>query len=157
MGISELLALTKEGICEPVPLAAGLSNEPSPVHTRSETERCAENTHENVAQTDVQQDDIDRRPKAAKLCKDKKSEAIVEDSRHQDESEAYCHHRVAGPAQPAQAGAARGTVCGAEVTAACVDDHSRERRAEGWRETCTAPPQHGRYVTLINVCPAHFL
>lgn len=61
---------------------------------------------------------------------------------------------MAGPAQPAEALGRRGVrqggrvgaeaggggggvgeraVCGAEIAAACVEDHSSERSAEGWR------------------------
>lgn len=76
------MPLTKEGIGEPVPLAAVLSNEPSPVQTRGETEGCPENAHEDVAQTDVQQDEVDGRPEGAKLCEDEKREEVAEDPRH---------------------------------------------------------------------------
>lgn len=76
------MLLTKEGIGEPVPLAAIIPNEPPPVHTGGETEGCPENAHEGVAQTDVQQDEIDGRPEGAKLCEDKKSEEVAEESRY---------------------------------------------------------------------------
>lgn len=153
------MSLTEEGIGEPVPLAAVLSDEPPPVQTRSKTEGCPESADEDVAQTDVQQDQVDGRPERAKLCEDEQREEVVEDPRHQDEAEAYCHQRVAGPAQPAgvlgrrgvpqggvgaEAGAGQGAVCGAEIATAYVDDHSSERRADargGKHESCAAPAQ----------------
>lgn len=70
------MSLTKERIGEPVPLAAVLSYEPSSVQTRRETEGSPENTHEYVAQADIQQDEIDGRPECAKLCKDEQSEEV---------------------------------------------------------------------------------
>lgn len=76
------LSLTKEGIGKPVPLAALLSNQPSPVQTRGKTEGCPESAHEDVAQTDVQQDEIDGRPEGAKLCEDEKNEEVAQDPRH---------------------------------------------------------------------------
>ncbi len=76
------MSLTKEGIGEPVPLAAVFSNEPPAVQTRGETEGRPEDAHEDVAHTDVQQDEIDGRPEGAKLCEDKEHEDVAEDSRH---------------------------------------------------------------------------
>lgn len=142
------LQLTKQGIGEAVPLTAVLSNEPPPVQARSETKGCPENAHKDVAQADVQQDEVDGRPEAAKLGEYEQSEKVAEDSRHEDEAETYCHHRVAGSAQPtrvlwrrgvprggvgAEAGAGEGAVGGAEIAAACVDDHSSEAREGSWR------------------------
>lgn len=74
--------LTKEGIGEPVPLAAVLSDEPPPVQTRSKTEGSPEKTNEDVAQADVQQDEIDGRPEGAKLRENEQSQEVVEDTRH---------------------------------------------------------------------------
>lgn len=94
---------------------------------------------------------------------------------------------MAGPAQPAEALGRRGVrqggrvgaeaggggggggeraVCGAEIAAACVEDHSSERSAEGWRggghrrAAWSAEPQcscsssarcEGRYEAVITV------
>lgn len=74
--------LTKKGIGEPVPLAAVLSDEPSAVQTRSETEWRPEHAHEDVAQADVQQDEVDGRPEGPKLREDEQREQVAEDSRH---------------------------------------------------------------------------
>lgn len=75
-------SLTEEGVGEPVPLAAVLSNEPPPVQTRCEAERGPENTDEDVAQADVQQYEVDGRPESAKLCKDEQRQEVVEDPGH---------------------------------------------------------------------------
>lgn len=76
------MSLTEQGICEPVPLASVLTDEPPPVQTRREAERRPEDAHEDVAQTDVQQDEVDGRPEGAKLCEDKNDEKVADDSRH---------------------------------------------------------------------------
>lgn len=76
------MSLTEEGIGESVPLAAALSDEPSPVQTRSETEGRPEDAHEDVAQTDVHQDEVNGRPQGAKLCEDEKNNQVAEDPRH---------------------------------------------------------------------------
>lgn len=76
------ISLTKEGIGKPVPLTAVLSYEPSSVHTGCETEGSPENAHEDVAQADIQQDEIDGCPEGAKLCEDEQSEKVGEDPCH---------------------------------------------------------------------------
>lgn len=76
------MSLTEEGIGEPVPLAAALPNEPPPVHTRSETEGRPEDAHQDVAQADVQQDEVNGRPEGAKLHEDEKDEEVAEGPRH---------------------------------------------------------------------------
>lgn len=144
------MQLTKEGVSEAVPLAAMLSDQPSTPQTRGEAERCPENAHEDVAQTDVQQDEVDGCPQGAKLCEHEEGEEVAEDPCHENEAQAYCHHRVSTPAQSsgkalgrrgaphsgvdAAADAGERAVCGADVTTAPVDDHSRERERERWEQ-----------------------
>lgn len=65
-----LTSLTKEGVGEPVPLAAVLAYEPSAVQAGGEAEGGPEHAHEEVAHADVQQDQINRRPEGAELCED---------------------------------------------------------------------------------------
>lgn len=128
--------LTKEGIGEPVPHAAPLSDHPPPLQAGSEAERRPEHAHQDVAQVDVQQDEIDGRPQGAILDEDEENEGVAEDARHQDDTEEYSHCRVAGPAQPAGALGVPGSsgvgakaedgdwaVWGAEVAVAGLDDH----------------------------------
>lgn len=76
------MSLTEEGIGERVPLAAVLPYQPSPVQARSEAEGRPEDAHEDVAQADVQQNEVDGRPEAAKLREDEKNEEVAEDARH---------------------------------------------------------------------------
>lgn len=112
--------LTKEGIGEPVPHAALLSDQPPPLQAGGEAERRPEHAHQDVAQVDVQQDEIDGRPQGAILDEDEENEGVAEDARHQDNGEEHSHHHVAAPAQPA---GALGVPGSSAVAAEAEDGH----------------------------------
>lgn len=76
------MPLTEEGVGEPVPLAPLLPDEPPAVQTGREAEGSPEDADEDVAQADVEQDEVDGRPQGAKLCEDEQDEEVAEDSRH---------------------------------------------------------------------------
>lgn len=136
------------------------------MQTGCEAERGPEEADEDVAQADVEQDEVDGRPQGAKLCEDEQDEEVAEDSRHQNEAEAYRHHRVAGPAQPAEdlrrrgvrqggrvgaeagggggGGGGERAVCGAEIAAACVEDHSSESGAQRDGEAVDTQARNGK-------------
>lgn len=128
--------LTKEGIGEAVPHAAPLSDQPAALQAGGEAERCPKHTHQDVAQIDVQQDEVDGRPQGAVLDEDQENQGVAGNARHQDGAEEHSHRRVACPAQPAGAlgvpsssgigaeaeGGGR-AVRAAEVAVAGLDDH----------------------------------
>lgn len=75
-------SLTKEGVGEPVPLTAGLSGQPPTPQARGETERGPEDADQDVAQADVEQDQVDGGPQATEPGEDQQRQAVVEGSRH---------------------------------------------------------------------------
>ena len=59
-----------------------------------ETKGGPEEAHEDVADADVQQDQVDRRPETLKLRKYHENKKIVEDAENQNKPEANCDYRV---------------------------------------------------------------
>lgn len=97
------LLLTKEGIGEPVPHATPLSNQPPPLQAGGKAEGCPKNTHQDVTQVDVQQDEIDGCPQGSILDENEENEGVAKDACHQDDTKEHSHCRVAGAAQSAGA------------------------------------------------------
>lgn len=76
------MPLTKKGIGEPVPLAAVLPDQPPSVQTGGEAEGRPEDAHQDVAQADIHQDEVNRCPEGAKLHEDEENEEVADDPRH---------------------------------------------------------------------------
>lgn len=76
------MSLTKEGIGEPVPLAAVVPDQPLSVHTRGEAEGRPEDAHQDVAQADIHQDEVNGCPEGAKLHEDEENEEVADDPCH---------------------------------------------------------------------------
>ncbi len=79
--------------------AAVVSQQPFPIETGRETEGSPKQTNQYVTHADVQQNEVYGCPQWAKPRKDEQDKQVVEESKHQNDSEADGCHRVAGPAQ----------------------------------------------------------
>lgn len=69
--------LTKAGVDEAVPAAAAGSQQPPSTNARREAECGAENTHQHVADTYVQQQHVHRRPQLLEFAKEQKDNEVV--------------------------------------------------------------------------------
>lgn len=81
--------LTKAGVDEAVPAAATAPQQPPPANTGGETESGSEQTHQHVADTDVQQHHVHRRPQLLEFAKQKKHDEVVQEAESHDEAQ---HH-----------------------------------------------------------------
>ena len=91
--------LTEEGVGETVPPAPQVPDQPSAVEAGGETKGGPEEAHQHVADADVQQDQVDRRPETMKLRKYHENKKIVEDAENKNKPEANCDHRVSSATQ----------------------------------------------------------
>ena len=82
--------LTEEGVGEPVPPAPRVSDHPPSMDAGGKTKGSPKKAHQDVADADVQQDQVDRRPETLKLCKYNENEKIVEDAENKNKPETHC-------------------------------------------------------------------
>lgn len=84
--------LTKAGVDEAVPVAAAAPQQPLPTDTGSETERGAEQTHQHVTDTDVQQHHVHRCSQLLELAKQKQHDEVVQETKSHDEAKHHGQH-----------------------------------------------------------------
>lgn len=84
--------LTKAGVDEAVPAAASGTQEPLSTNTGGETESGAEQTHQHVAHTDVQEQHVDRCSQFLEFAKEKQDNEVVQEAESHDEAQHHGQH-----------------------------------------------------------------
>lgn len=87
--------LTKEGIGEAVPHASALSYEPPSLRAGREAERSPQHAHQQVADGNVHQEQVDGRPQHLVAAEEHEHQQVVHKSEGADEAQAHSHHQVA--------------------------------------------------------------
>lgn len=98
---------TKAGVDEAVPAAAAAPQQPPPPDAGGEAERGSEQTHQHVADADVQQQHVHRRPQLLEFAKQDEHDEVVEEAEGHDEAQ---HHGQHDEARLRELGGARGGV-----------------------------------------------
>lgn len=80
---------TEAGVDESVPAAAAAPQQPPPADTGGEAQRGAEQTHQHVADADVQQQHVDGRPQLLEFAEEEQHHEVVEEAKSHDEAQ---HH-----------------------------------------------------------------
>lgn len=84
--------LTKARVDEAVPAAASSTQQPLSTNTGGETESGAEQTHQHVAHTDVQQQHVDRCSQFLEFAKEKQDNKVVQEAESHDEAQHHGQH-----------------------------------------------------------------
>lgn len=98
---------TKAGVDEAVPAAAAAAQQPPPPDAGGEAERGSEQTHQHVADADVQQQHVHRRPQLLEFAKQDEHDKVVEEAEGHDEAQ---HHGQHDEARLRELRGARGSV-----------------------------------------------
>lgn len=86
--------LTEERVCESVPHAASLSNEPPSLRAGREAERSPQYAHQQVADGNVNQQQVDGRPQHLVAAEENEHQKVVQKSERADETQAHGHHHI---------------------------------------------------------------
>lgn len=81
-----MILLTKEGVCEAVPHASSFPYEPPSLRARREAERSPQYAHQQVADGNVNQEQVDRRPQHLVAAEEQKHQQVVQESESADEA-----------------------------------------------------------------------
>lgn len=90
------LWLTKAGVDEAVPAAAAAPQQPLPANTGGETESGSEQTHQHVADADVQQHHVHRCSQLLEFAKQQEHDEVVQEAESHDEAQHHGEHDEAG-------------------------------------------------------------
>lgn len=138
--------LTKQGVCEAVPHASSFPNEPPSLRAGGEAERSPQHANQQVADGNVNQEQVDGRPQHLVAAEENEHQQVVEQSESADEAQAHSHHQIPCRTQGGPVGASplvpvpdRGTqraVCPRAAAQAHVGHDHRgpvsRRRHTGW-------------------------
>lgn len=91
---SPAFVLTAEGVGETVPNAAPFSDEPPSLRAGREAERSPQHAHEQVADGNVNQQQVDGRPQHLVTAEEHEHKQVVDQSESTDEAEAHGHDQV---------------------------------------------------------------
>lgn len=86
--------LTKEGVGEAVPHAPPVSNEPPSLRAGREAERSPQYAHQQVADGNVHQKQVDGRPQHLVAAEQHEHQQVVRKSESADEAQAHSHDKV---------------------------------------------------------------
>lgn len=89
-----LFLLTKQGVGEAVPHAAHFSYEPPSLRAGREAERSPQYAHQQVADGNVNQEQVDGRAQHLVAAEEHEHQQVVQKSESADEAEAHGHHQV---------------------------------------------------------------
>ncbi|KAF3858641.1 hypothetical protein F7725_011842 [Dissostichus mawsoni] len=135
---TEQLALcVQNGVCEAVPHASSFPYEPPSLRAGGEAERSPQHANQQVADGNVNQEQVDGRPQHLVAAEENEHQQVVEQSESADEAQAHSHHQVPCRTQGGPVGASplvpvpdRGTqraVCSRAAAQAHVGHDHRER------------------------------
>lgn len=84
--------LTKAGVDEAVPAAAAAPQQPLPANTGGETESGSEQTHQHVADTDVEQQHVHRCSQLLEFAEEQKHNEVVQKAEGHDKAQHHGEH-----------------------------------------------------------------
>lgn len=91
----EKQGLTEAGVDEAVPAAAPAAQQPPPADAGGEAERGPEQTHQHVADADVQQQHVHRSPQLLELAEQQQDDEVVQEAEGHDEAQRRGQHHEA--------------------------------------------------------------
>lgn len=96
--------LTEAGVDEAVPAAAAAPQQPPPPNAGRETQSGSEQTHQHVADADVQQQHVHRRAQFLEFAEQEQHNKVVEEAEGHDEAQHHGQHDEArrGQLRPAR-------------------------------------------------------
>lgn len=88
----KLSQLTEAGVDEAVPAAAAAPKQPPPANAGRETQSGSEQTHQHVADADVQQQHVHRRAQLLEFAEQQQHNKVVEEAEGHDEAQDHGQH-----------------------------------------------------------------
>lgn len=89
-----LFLLTKEGVGEAIPHASAFSYEPPSLRAGREAERSPQYAHQQVADGNVDQEQVDGRPQNLVAAEQHEHQQVVHKSESADKAQTHCHDQV---------------------------------------------------------------
>lgn len=86
------LGLTKAGVDEAVPAAAGATQQPLAADAGRKAERGAEQAHQHVAHADIEEHHVDRRAQLLEFAEEEEHDEVVEEAESHDKAQHHGEH-----------------------------------------------------------------